>query len=335
MALVCTALLAGATDVSATTPGRNGLIAFTRYRLQNAPLWSEIFVVRPDGGGARRVSHSAKPVEDDQAHWSPDGRWIVFERCPANAPCSVWLVRSDGSRQHRLLPCSATGGCNDSGASFAPDGKHIVFARDWGPDKQGSSPGNDQVEHSAIVETDLDGKHPTILRRADAYSGGFAAPRISSDGRVLLFDRYRWNPERLTPDALYVVGIGGNHLRRLTPFKLDVQSGDWSPDGTHVLFKSSIAGVGELTAGTNLYVVDADRTHLRRITNVGTYHYVLAGSFAPDGTSIVFATDANATSNPRGGTFADIFTMRLGTHSQHRLTRTANLDGWPSWGSTG
>jgi Tol biopolymer transport system component len=60
---------------------------------------------------------------------------------------------------------------------------------------------------------------------------------------------------------------------------------------------------------------------------------VIAGSFSPDGTSVVFATDADATANPRGGTFADIFTLRLGSNSPKPVTRTANLDGWPSWGA--
>jgi hypothetical protein len=93
----------------ATTPGKNGLIAFTRYRLQNNPLWSEIFVANPDGTGARKISHSPTAVEDDQAHWSPDGKWIVFDRCTSSGPCSIWLVRPDGSGQHRLSPpCSAS-----------------------------------------------------------------------------------------------------------------------------------------------------------------------------------------------------------------------------------
>ena len=39
----------------ATTPGKDGLIAFTRYRLQNSPLRSEIFVAKPDGTGLKRV----------------------------------------------------------------------------------------------------------------------------------------------------------------------------------------------------------------------------------------------------------------------------------------
>ena len=95
----------------ATTPGKNGLIAFTRYRLQDTPIWSEIFVANPDGSGERKVSHSPTAVEDDQAHWSPDGKWIVFDRCTANGPCSLWLVRPDGTRPaatQPALPCESS-----------------------------------------------------------------------------------------------------------------------------------------------------------------------------------------------------------------------------------
>ena len=56
-------------------------------------------------------------------------------------------------------------------------------------------------------------------------------------------------------------------------------------------------------------------------------------SFSPDGASIVFATDEGGTPNPRGGTFADVFTMQLGTNLKHPVTRSENLDGWPNWGS--
>jgi Tol biopolymer transport system component len=332
--LISIALALTASSAHGTSPGHNGLIVFTRYRLQNAPLWSEVFVARPDGGGVTKVSHSMQAVEDDGAQWSPHGDLIVFQRSTGTKPRSVWIVRPDGSGQHRIRACSEPGGCNDSGPSFAPDGKHIVFVRDWGHVKQGSIPNDDQIDHSAIVETDLEGGHAKILRRADGYKGGFDAPRISPDGRQLLFGGYGWNPTRLAPEALYVVELDGSGLHRLTPFKLQAQSGDWSPDAKTILFEPTIIGASELTPGTNLYTVAANGTYLHRITNVGGNHYVIAGSFSPDGRSFVFATDANAAANPRGGTFADVFTMRLGTSSQHPVTRTANLDGWPSWGSS-
>lgn len=325
--------LAGA---AAAHPGSEaGRVAFTRYRLQNTPLWSEIWVVRPDGSHAVKVSHSSKAVEDDGAQWSPRGNFIVFTRCSATAPCSVWVMRPDGSGQHRIASCAELGGCNDSAPSFAPDGKHLVFARDWGRVKQGSIPNNDQVDHSAIIEADLAGGHPRVLLHADGYTGGFASPKVSPDGKKLLFDRYGWNPAHRTPDVLSVANIDGTAEHRVLPRSMQAQGGTWSPDSSTILFKPSKPDVGELTPGSNLYTVASGGSHLHRRTNVGVYHYVIAGSFSPDGRSIVFATDADATPNPRGGTFADIFTLRLDGDTPQPVTHSANLDGWPSWGNAG
>jgi Tol biopolymer transport system component len=118
----------------ATTPGANGLIAFTRYRLQDNPLWSEIYVANPDGTGTRRVSSSPTAVEDNHAQWSPDGKRILFDRC-TKIECSIWIVDADGTHQRRLTHACPpsdppTPACpDDSFPSFAPDGDHIVFVR--------------------------------------------------------------------------------------------------------------------------------------------------------------------------------------------------------------
>jgi Tol biopolymer transport system component len=327
------AALAGAAAAHhGSDPGR---IAFTRYRLQNSPLWSEIWVANPDGTGAHKVSHSPKAVEDDQAHWSPDGRWIVFDRCTSGR-CSIWLVRPDGSGQRKIAPtCPSTNSqsvCDNASASFTPDGQHVVFTHAWGRIKKTSL--GDEIEHSAIAITDLNGEHLTILRQLAPYTGDLQSPRISPNGQLLVFDRY--NSAFVRPaggDALFVTRVHGGVPRQLTPWRESAGSPDWSPDGKEILFKRFIPGASELTPGTNLYTIGVDGTGMRRVTNVGSGHYVLAGSFSPDGTSIVYATDNDATPNPGGGTFADVFTMQLGTTLQHPVTRAANLDGWPSWGS--
>ena len=318
-----------ATRTNATSPGRNGLIAFTRYRLQNKPLWSEIFVSRPDGSRLRRVSHSATAVEDDQAHWSPDGRSIVFDRCTANGPCAVWTVRPDGTGQRRLSPpCRPRRDCADeSNPSFTPDGRHVLLQHEWGNVRK--TPQGNQIEHSAIAERTLDGKHLTLLRRLDGYKGDLEAPRSSPDGGLLLFDGS--NADLARPaggHAIFVAPIAGGPARRITPWRLRAPSADWSPTGKEILFKSSIDDF-ELTPGTNLYTVGADGSRLRQLTRVGAYDYVLAGSFSPDGRSIVFATNEGAT-----GSFADIFTMKLNGDRLAQVTRSENLDGWPTWGST-
>jgi Tol biopolymer transport system component len=332
-------LLVALAPASAAQPASDrGEIAFTRYRLQNNPIWSEIWVARPDGSGVRKVSHSVSAVEDDQAQWSPDGNWIAFARCKPKTPCGVWLVRPDGRDEHRLRPaCSSktpTTVCTDDGGpSFTPDGRHVVFTYEWGRIKHTSL--GDQIEHSAIARADLNGKHLTVLRQLAPDAGDLQAPRISPNGKLIVFDRYNASSVRPSGgDALFVASVqGGGPPRQLTPWRLSAGSPAWSPDGKQVLFKKFVPGASELTPGSNLYTVDVKTAGLRRVTNVGAGHYVLGGSFSPDGASIVFATDYNGTPDPLGGTFADVVTMRLGTDSPVPVTRSANLDGWPSWGA--
>lgn len=330
------ALPLSAAVAGAATPPRNGLIAFTRYRLQDKPLWSEIWVAQPDGTGDRKVSHSRQAVEDDQAHWSPDGRWIVFDRCTPSGPCSIWLVRPDGSGQRRLSePCRSTGHADvcgdDSNPSFAPDGRHVVFQHEFGHVRHRAL--GDEIEHSEIVRTDLLGGHMIVLSRLDSYRGDLMAPRISPDGKRLLFVRY--NSSASSPagrQAVFVADLAGTAQRRVTPWRMQAAGADWSPDGKRILFASTLPS-GELTPGNNLYTVGANGGHLTRLTALGQGSYVLAGSYSPDGRSIVFATEDGAAANPRGSTFADIVTMRLGAPTLAYVTRTPNLDGWPSWGN--
>lgn len=325
--LLALGLLAALAGASAARPSSSkGLIAFTRYRFQNSPLWSEIWVARPDGSHMVKISHSTHAVEDDQAHFSPDGRWIVFDRCTHSGPCSLWLVHPDGTGQYRLrAPCSPAA-CNEANPSFAPDGRHVVFERDWGALRHGDTSDNVQSRHAALVESTLDGGHVRYLRRFDNWQGGFFNARISPDGRTLLFGSYLWSRTRLVPGAFYVSPLGGGTARRLTAWKLDAGGAAWSPSGSRILFRSSAPG-GELAPGSVLYEIHADGTGMRRLTDVGGNHYVLTGSYSPDGRSVVFATNDGA-----NGAFADVFTLDLATGKRVQVTRTRNLDGWPAWG---
>lgn len=330
-ALIAVALVAviAATAADATTPGHNGSIAFTRYRLQNSPLWSEIFVVRPDGTGLTKVSHSAKAVEDDQARWSPDGRWLTFARCTRNGPCSVWVVRSDGTGQRRISPACTRACADESNASFTPDGRHLVLQHEFG--RIGHDAIGDQIEKSWLARVDLRHRNMTVLRRLEGFRGDLEAPLLSPDGRSLLFTRS--NSARVVPaggQALFVAPVGGGATRQLTPWRLRAAGADWAPDGRRILFRSTLPS-GELTPGNSIYTVRPDGSGLHQLTHLGANHYVLTGSYSPDGHSVVFATDDGATPNPGGGTFADIETMPAAGGKATLVTHAANLDGWPTW----
>src|SRR5205807_5052172 len=60
----------------ATTPARNGPIAFQRYLFQDHPLQADIFIASPDGSGERRITRAPRRRLDDQHDWSADGNRI-------------------------------------------------------------------------------------------------------------------------------------------------------------------------------------------------------------------------------------------------------------------
>ena len=182
---------------------------------------------------------------------------------------------------------------------------------------------------------DLRGGKLTVLRRLAGFRGDYETPQVSPDGTKLVFriENSDGASARRTAQALFVVNLDGSNQRRITPWSMRGANPTWAPDGRRILF-ASIVPAGHLAPGTNLYAVRPDGTDRRRLTNVGTNHYVLAGSYSPDGKAIVYATDLDATPNPLGGnTFADIVTMPLAGGPVTHITHTANLDGWPSWGS--
>ena len=112
LCLLAGALVLAPSFARATAPGSNGKIAFYRYRLQDNPLWSEIYVANQDGSGEHRVSHSARAVEDKHAHWSPDGKLIVFDRCTQIVVHPGGQARRHGATfaHTRLQGCRAAAG---------------------------------------------------------------------------------------------------------------------------------------------------------------------------------------------------------------------------------
>ncbi|MFJ3219776.1 TolB family protein [Kitasatospora sp. NPDC086801] len=89
-----------------------------------------IYIVAADGTGLRQLT----PWElraGDRANWSPDGTQILFTTYPAspgNAPGGgIYTVHPDGTAIGALTP--APSNVFYGTASYAPDGKSIVFAQ--------------------------------------------------------------------------------------------------------------------------------------------------------------------------------------------------------------
>src|SRR5262249_39396199 len=131
--------------------------------------------------------------------------------------------------------------------------------------------------------------------------------------------------------AVFVVGIDGRGLRRITPWKLVGSEPDWSPDGAHILFSSTTADNGDPgPGGGNLSTVRPDGTGLHQLTHLAPTDGVQLGSYSPDGKSIVFSTKAGAKASTLNGEprlWADVFTMKSDGSGLTNITRSTNWEG--------
>lgn len=307
-AAACLAL--GAPAPHATTPGTNGRIAFSQYRLHDAPLQAEIFAVNSDGTRQRKLTHASRGFVDDEPDWAPGGSRLVFQRCGSpGPPCSIWTVNADGSGLRRLSPRCSQGSAppkcpDDSGPAFSPNGRQIAFTR----------------FHSAKSGGQIVMVADANLRHAHPLGPGWE-PGWSPDGNQLAFV---WKPGNR--QGVFVENADGTGRHRVTPWRLRAgEFPDWSPDGTRILFNTGGPDRG------NLFTIRPDGTGLRQLTHFRGLSKVVNGSFSPDGDSIVFATQVGAV-NPSGASLPDIFVMSADGTDIRPVTRSRNYDASPDWG---
>ena len=324
LALLAVAVTAEVRDgAQATTPGKNGKIAFRRY-LNDDHSMGVVFVANADATNARQVTQAARGVVDDQPDWSPDGSLLVFSRCLPGKPCAIFTVKADGTGPKHVSPPSGPGFIDYSMPSFAPDGRHIIFTRASGGIK--TYAGGDQIKHSDVVLMDLNGKHLRVLARAATYRADYEFPMLSPDGSHYLFEHRRsYFADKRTRRAIVVSSTDGKQRKRLTPWSLDAgDNPDWSPDGTRILFHS-YAGEDD-SVQAQIFTIGADGTDRRQLTHFPDGTFVGAPSYSPDGTQIIFSTAAP-------GAKADVLVMNADGSDPRPLVTHSAWDSAPDWGT--
>ncbi|HEX3128125.1 MAG TPA: protein kinase, partial [Thermoanaerobaculia bacterium] len=227
----------------------------------------------------RRVIRTVKtdgsdPVEvigDNQLNWNPvwapDGKHLYFLSDRGGSQ-NVWRIRIDESSGRAQGDPEAVGvpAKSVSAMSLARDGRRILYATD--------------ESRSNVERIDFDpatGQVSGGLQPVTSGSWAIRSADVSPDGQWIAFDT-------LAPEEdLFVVGINGQGLRRLTRDEHKDRIPRWSPDGSSILFYSNRNGNYEA------WQIRADGSGLARLTQLGRAVYNPVWS--PDGRRLAFNLD--------------------------------------------
>lgn len=297
--LVAGALVAGGALTApalATTPGLNGLIAFTAARTTGG----DIYTMPP--GGDPETQRTSTVEADDDAAWSPDGTRFAFTRND-NGEEDIFIAAADGTN---VVPFTTTPGA-DIDPAWSPDGTRIA----WASLRDGSD--------LEIFSARLDGTGLVQHTNNGAFFDD--EPAWSPDGSAIAFRSGR------SMGNIHRVAASGTEVdaRQVTTTPGNAPS--WSPDGTRIAFDSVRPGaqsnIFSLPAGGTPVGTAPAETDLRRHTT--DPNGAVTPSWSPDGTRIAFASFR--TSN------WDIWTTGYpGTENAPvQLTTSPSADTNPSW----
>lgn len=244
-------------------------------RLTNTPVWSEeepavspdgrsiaysrswngprtIWIMSVDGRRARRLTGGG----DGSPAWSPDARFIYFDRSVKRGPewCgAIFRKRVDG-REVAEQVTRPSGFHSHFEPSVSPDGYRIAFT-----DANQCSGGT-----AAYAVT--------VVDRFERETGDLAhLPGNNHSDSDPFFESPSWSPDgtrmALIKDihALSIANVDGSGLRTITRKQFAHSDPPaWSPDSQWIAFTSQRA---------DLWVIRADGTDLRRLTHTKAYEF--------------------------------------------------------------
>lgn len=294
----------------------------TRDNPTASPLVAaEIYLMDPDGSGARRLTANA--AGDAFPVLSPDGRGkIVFDSNrnradgePLNTS-DLFLMNADGTEETHLV--------RGSSATWSPDAKHIAFhASASGTGLPIRTDPGSATEDSDIFVVNVDDLVKGIVTPSNVTKSDGAIdddPDWSPNGQAIAFTSHDRDDNHANPTSaeVYVLDpAGSGPPQQLTDNLEEERAPDWSPDGTQIAFMCRRGG-----PDFELCVMDADGSNQVQLTNntVGD----LTPSWSRDGRNILFH-------RPVGGRF-QLLTIDVDDRGEMQLTNSSGLNLLASWG---
>lgn len=276
--------------------GFRGRIAWSSNRSGN----HEIYLLDLRGGRPLLERLTDDPHVDGFPRFSPDGSQILFNRSRQTwvsdrnpEPWDVWIMEADGRRPRRIAEFGFH-------ASFAPDGRSVVFAR-----------------AAQVVRRSLDDGREEVLVDSGKVLGGWGHEPDLRDHRLAVTIR----------GTMYGgFGIYDATTRKLTAFPGDSCQIAWWPGQERLIWIEGHQGNG----GTRVAWGPSDGRRVETLIDLpGAYSHEYFPRLSRDGAWLAWA--ASAGDHEPGRADYEIFLWKLGEPWDRalRLTHHTANDQWP------
>jgi hypothetical protein len=225
-------------------PYLNGKILYTDYYNRTPQL----YLINGDGSGLTLLTEHG---ENFSPALSPDAKTAAFIHRIFPHDYSIYLMNPDGSNQTKLVDLPPSD-MIPGNLVWSPDGHYLAFTR------YRDVPYQQDV--SAVWLVDTAGSHFTS---STEFQGRLSKPSWAPDSSNVIFAAY---------GKIYTFTPAGV-LRLLLNSTVNGENNvpAWSPDGKYIAYSHHSSFTGK----DHVYLMQADRTHSRRLTNSQDDHIFL------------------------------------------------------------